>query len=107
MSKSSETNNVRYEKRDVNLFFIFGISALTIIVLVIIVIFLMNYFMGYKEEIVYEKQLKPESVDLKTLKMQEMEVLSTYKILDPEKGVYQIPVERAMELLVEETAGPN
>lgn len=100
-------NNVRYEKKDVNLLSVFGLSAIVIIIFIVILVFLINYFVQSKEEIVYEKQLKPESVELKDLITAEKEKLSTYKILDPAKGIYQIPIERAMELLAGEAPDNN
>ncbi len=60
--------------------------------------------MGYKEDIIYESQLKPESTDLKKIQVEESEILSTYQLLDPVKGVYRIPIEQAMKLLAEEAS---
>ena len=51
---------------------------------------------------VYERQLNPESVSLKEILAEENEILTSYKILDPDKGIYRIPVEQAMKILTEE-----
>ena len=100
-------NNVRYEKKDVNLLSVFGLSAVLIIILIVILVFLINYFVQSKEEIVYETLLKPESVELKDLFAAEKEKLNSYKILDPDKGIYQIPIDRAMELVAGEAPENN
>ena len=107
MTDVKNENNIRYEKKDVNLVSVFGLSAIFIIVLVVILVFLIDYFVKSKEEIVYETQLKPESIELKDLFAAEKEKLSGYKILDQDKGIYQIPIDQAMELLAREASDNN
>ena len=91
-----------YETRDVNLVkvFVYGISG--IIVLVALVIFALDYFTAAREEAVYEAVLSPESVALRELRAREVEELNSYEILDAQKGVYRIPIERAMTVMAEE-----
>jgi hypothetical protein len=36
------------------------------------------------------------------LRERETEELNSYELLDEEKGIYRIPIKRAMELIVEE-----
>jgi hypothetical protein len=50
----------------------------------------------------YDYVLKPESAPLRDLRAREMETLTTYKVLDPVKSVYRIPISRAMELMADE-----
>ncbi len=97
----SENQNPGYEKKDVNLKFVIGISLFSIIVLVVILVLLTDYFITEESKIVYETQLQPESVSLKDILAEEEEVLTTYKILDAEKGIYRIPIDRAINLLSE------
>jgi hypothetical protein len=104
---ATNNNSAGYEKRDVNIFMVIGLSVFLVIVLAVIVVFLMDYFVQTKEQMVYEIQLKPESVDLKTLQEAENEQLTTYKLIDAERGVYRIPIERAMELLAIEASNTN
>ncbi len=73
-----------------------------IIILATILLLLYNYFLAEKEEIVFEMQLKPESVLLRDIRASEEKTLTSYKLLDPQKGIYQIPIERAMQLIAEE-----
>ena len=91
-----------YEKLDINVRFIIGIAVVTIFVLIIIVVILNDYFIAEKEQMVYELQLKPESTELRSIRAFETETLTEYKILDEEKGIYRIPIERAMKLIVDE-----
>ena len=102
-----ENNEIKYEKRDVNVPFVLGVSAALIIVLVIILVVLTDYFTSAKEEMVYEVQLKPESAELKQLQAEEYERLHTYELLDADSKTYRIPIDRAMKLVAEESSGQN
>ena len=102
---STDNNSAGYEKRDVNIFMVIGLSVFLVAILVVILVFLMDYFVDAKEQMVYEVQLQPESVDLQSLEAADKEELSTYKILDAERGIYRIPIEQAMELLAKEASG--
>jgi hypothetical protein len=104
---SVENNSAGYEKRDVNIMMVIGLSVFLVALLVVILIFLMDYFVDAKEQMVYEVQLQPESVELQSLETADKEALSTYKILDAEQGIYRIPIERAMELLAKEASSTN
>ncbi len=102
---STDNNSAGYEKRDVNIVMVIGLSVLLVALLVVILVFLMDYFVDTKEQMVYEVQLQPESVELQDLEAADMEDLTTYKILNAERGIYRIPIERAMELLAKEASG--
>lgn len=100
-------NNAGYEKRDVNIFMVMGLAVVSVVLLTAILLFLNNYFVETKEQMVYVEQLQPESIDLKSLVDAEKKELSSYKILDAEHGVYQIPIDLAMKLLVKEASNPD
>ena len=104
---STDNNSAGYEKRDVNISMVIGLSVLSVVLLIIILVFLIDYFVESKEQMIYEAQLKPESADLNSLLVAEEEELTSYKVLDTERGVYRIPVDRAMELLVKEASNTN
>jgi hypothetical protein len=72
--------------------------------LIIIFVVLSDYFTVMETEAVYQAQLKPESVTLNELRAEDEKILTTYKLIDAEKGVYRIPIERAMHLLAEEAS---
>ncbi len=91
-----------YEKRDVNVNKIILAGVISVIIIVVLVIVVFDQFTAVKEELVYEKVLKPESVALRELRTRETEELTTYKVLNEKDSVYRIPIERAMELMAEE-----
>ena len=107
MEKKNNKNNAGYEKRDVNIFMVIGLSVLLVTLLIIILVLLTDYFMESKEQMIYDVQLQPDSVDLKSLLASEQEELTSFKILDAERGIYRIPIDRAMELLVKEASDKN
>ncbi len=100
------TNEVKkadgYEKKDVNFTKIIGISFVGIVILIVIIIVLADFFKIQKESMNYDSVLSKESKELSELRSFEFETLNNYKLLDAEKGVYQIPIKRAMQLLIEE-----
>jgi len=107
MNTTNNKNNAGYEKRDVNIFMVIGLSVLLVTLLIIILVLLTDYFVESKEQMIYEAQLQPDSVDLKNLLASEQEELTSFKILDTERGIYRIPIDRAMELLVKEASNKN
>jgi hypothetical protein len=107
MNTTNNNNNAGYEKRDVNIFMVIGLSVVSVALLIVILIFLSDYFMETKEQMIYETQLQPESVDLINLIAAEQEELTTYKVLDAERDIYRIPIDRAMDLLIRETSNNN
>lgn len=96
--------NLRYEKKDVNLKVLISAGLAAIIIFIVILTLLSDYFTVMETNAVYETQLKPESVSLNKILKEEQEILSTYKLIDSEKKIYRIPIERAMQLVVEESA---
>lgn len=93
---------VDYEKSDANLKIVLLVSLVGVVLLVFGVILVDNLFELTKQEIVYDTVLKPESIPLRDLRAREDEVLNSYKVLDSSKGVYQLPIDRAMELVADE-----
>lgn len=93
-----------YETGDVNVkkIILFGLGFA--VILAIILVGLYQLFMAQTEKQIYESVLKPESVPLRDLRAREDEILNSYKLIDPAKKVYQIPIARAMQLLADEAA---
>jgi hypothetical protein len=96
------TENSGYEKRDIKAVPVIGYAIGIIAFLVVVILILNNYFMAAKEELVYNVYLKPESSEIRDIRAIDIESLTTYKCLDEKRGVYRIPIERAMQLLAEE-----
>ena len=87
-----------YEKSDVRPGGLFISALVTIVVVVIIIVALNEIFISTKEQQIYTSVLSVESTELRELRAREMEVLTGYKVLDEKKGIYQIPIDRAIQL---------
>jgi len=91
-----------YDKTDVNITKIIGFSFVVLVVLTAIIIFLYEVFVYSKEQAIYEQVLSPESKAMRELRAKEDHVLNSYQIIDAEKGIYQIPIERAIQVISNE-----
>jgi len=90
-----------YEARDANIGRIVIIGIAFVVLLAVSLFFVDQYFKITKEKDIQEIILKPQSVTLREVRAREDEILSSYKLIDPSKGIYQIPINRAMELLAQ------
>lgn len=63
------------------------------------------WFKGAKDHEIAHKQAEFVPAELKAYRAQEDEILTSYKVLDKDKGRYRIPVARAMELVAQEHQG--
>jgi hypothetical protein len=93
-----------YDKQEPKAGLIAGLTVATFIALIAVILGVQAYFEKVREEQVYKEQLAPVSDDLKNLRNSEDEVLNSYKVVDKQNGVVQIPVKRAMELIASEAA---
>lgn len=91
-----------YERRDVSSVRVILYGVLGIVAVVIVVVFIVDYFTAVKNEIISEMVLKPESATLRELRAREAGELTGYGVIDEPQGVYRIPIERAMELMADE-----
>ncbi len=62
------------------------------------------FFRGYKDDELHRAQSKLETIQLNVLRAEENEVLTSYKMIDASKGLVQIPIAQAMEVVVAEHA---
>jgi hypothetical protein len=92
-----------YEERDVNIGRIALIGIVCVILLAISLFLVDQYFIITKEKDIQEIVLKPQSVTLREVRSREDEILNSYKLIDSSKGIYQIPISRAMEILAQNT----
>jgi len=104
MTDSEQDNSTSdgYERKDVNVGKIVLVVAVCAGFLIVAIILLSDYFTAVTEEQKYEVVLRPESAQLRELRAHEDETLNTYKILDSAKGVYRIPIDRAMKVMADE-----
>ena len=91
-----------YEKRDANLKWIIGVAIVIVVIVVAVVVFLNEYFIYSREKLVYDTVLSPESNELRDLRAREDEILNSYGVVDAEKDIYRIPIDRAMKVMADE-----
>ena len=91
-----------YEVRDIGWHTLLWIGALIVFGVAVFVIVLDSIFSIEKEREVYKQVLQPESVQLRELRAEEHKKLHSYGQIDAQKGIYQIPIDRAMELIAED-----
>ena len=96
-----------YEKKDVNIKSTLIVTAALVAFIVISLLFLNEYFLMEKEDIVLKQQLEPESISLAELTAHEDSVLTSYGVIDKEAGVYRIPLAQALELVAQEAISNN
>ena len=90
-----------YEKKDVNVSKIVGYALVSIIILIAILVFLNEFFIFQVEGIKMERD-SVVSTELRDLSAAEEETLNSYKVLNAEKNIYQIPIDRAMKMIADE-----
>ena len=93
------TENSGYEKKDIKAIPVIGYAGAIIALLVVIIVILNNYFIAAKEEMVYNVYLQPQSSEIRDFRARDTEILTTYKLLDENHGIYRIPIDRAIELV--------
>lgn len=72
------------------------------ILLVVVVVALQGLF-GQASRAEFRRKVEAEKpVELESLRATQLEQIGTYRWVDPKQGVVAIPIDRAMELLVEQ-----
>lgn len=105
-AKSHPSENMGHEMSDFSWTSVMWLIPLSVIVLATFTIGSMYLFKGAKDSELADKQaVGPDSREIQILRAKENEVLTSYKWLDKTGGRAQIPVARAMELLVKENEG--
>jgi len=122
-SKHANNPEIRYEKTDAHVRplyqFLFWISVITILTAIIAMVILRGLeswrdkastlpTMAEAPSQTWMGQPPPaprlqiqEPKDLAVFRKEEQEILTTYGIVDREKGIYRIPIEEAMKLTLE------
>jgi hypothetical protein len=73
-----------------------------IIIIGITLFLLYEYYIRVLDDTEYEFKLSKRSKKLMELRKLEDESLNSYKIIDEEKQIYQIPIDRSKELMLDE-----
>ena len=91
-----------YEKKDVSVKGI-ALSTLAIVVLIIVfIVMLRDYFVFNVEKSVTEEIVKNPNIQLIDILKKDKAMLSGYGIIDKEKGIFKIPIEQAMKSVVKD-----
>jgi hypothetical protein len=88
-----------YETRDANVRVFAGVGIAFVLLLIFTLIVLDQIFDVSREKVVEDVVMSPPSTPLQEMRNREDEVLNSYKVIDAQKGIYQIPIRRAMEIL--------
>jgi hypothetical protein len=97
-------SGVDFDRSEPRALLIASIGIASILGLTAMILGVQAYFDHMHEQQMYEKVLVPVSQDLKNLHSQEDQELNTYKYIDRDKGIVQIPITRAMQLIEQEAA---
>lgn len=92
-----------YEKRDTNVTKLILIAIASVVFVTVSIVVLNEIFLAEKEMLLQEVVLSVESKELIKLHEREADELTSYKAIDSVPGRYRIPIERAMELIAQES----
>lgn len=104
-SETTETQHLDagYELSDINVGKIVGLGVGIVIFLIVSFFILNSFFIQSKEDLVYERVLKPGNPKLAELQKKEHQILHSYGVVDSSRGIYRIPIDRAMNMIAEES----
>ncbi|NOZ03174.1 MAG: hypothetical protein GXO92_01005 [FCB group bacterium] len=106
-TKADRNKNSSYKSNAVSTWDVIKIALVSIVILVFIVFLTYEFFLKSKERAVYENLFQPESEKLVSVRKQADRKLHSYAVIDSEKNVYRIPIEKAIDLIVNEAREKN
>ncbi len=101
-AQSHPSENGGHEMSDFSWTTVLWLIPMAVIIMLIFFAVCIAWFKGAKDAEISEKQALFATTELNQLHAKESEILSSYKILDKDKGRYQIPIARAMELVAQD-----
>ena len=105
MSDVSHHETTGSHSREIRAGFIAVFAGISAVGLGVMLVVLQSLYLQVSEQEIHRKVLSRPSAELADLRAAEQASLAGYKALDKAKGVYQLPIDRAMELVVREYAG--
>jgi len=78
------------------------VGGVIVVTLVAILLGVQAYYDSVLEQQIFVKQLEPVSAQLTVLRAREDAQLHSYQYIDRAKGTVRLPIERAMDLLIQE-----
>jgi hypothetical protein len=91
-----------YEKRDTNAYLIIVLGGLLMVLFIFAIWFIWQVYFQAQDRLVQEVVTQPQLDSLRQARQLEREPLHQYQVLDSEAGIYSIPIDSAMKLMVEE-----
>ena len=91
-----------YEIRDIPVKSVVIGGVVFVIIIGITLFLLYEYYIRVLDDTEHEFKLSKRSKKLMELRKLEDESLNSYKIIDEEKQIYQIPIDRSKELMLDE-----
>ena len=79
-------------------------AIITIISIIVTIGGVYSYYSWYREKVLFERQLSPNSVELSTIRSLEDQLLNSYAFVEKSKEIVRLPVSRAIDLVVAESA---
>ncbi|HJO21325.1 MAG TPA: hypothetical protein QGF75_01525 [Candidatus Marinimicrobia bacterium] len=93
-------SNAGYEKKDIPVKPV-AIGGMIFIVIVAVTLLLLHeYYIRVVDDTVYEFRLSKRSNKLIELQESEEKALNNYKVVNEEEQIYQIPIDKSKELLL-------
>mgnify|MGYP001182852403 FL=1 len=93
-------SNTGYEKQDIPVKPVAIGGVIFVIIVALTIVLLYEYYVRVVDESVYEFRLSKRSNKLIELQASEEEALNSYRLIDKEEQVYQIPIDKSKELLL-------
>tara|TARA_Y100000741_G_scaffold328762_1_gene282212 strand:- start:485 stop:784 length:300 start_codon:yes stop_codon:yes gene_type:complete len=93
-------SNIGYEKKDIPVKPVAIGGVIFVIIVALTIVLLYEYYVRVVDESVYEFRLSKRSNKLIELQASEEEALNSYRLVDKEEQVYQIPIDKSKELLL-------
>ncbi|MFH1686238.1 MAG: hypothetical protein ABIE70_01795 [bacterium] len=78
-----------------------GVALTGTAAIVVVLILVSNFYTVPENDLVLQGINAPLPQEMLDLRIREQETLAGYKLLDSATGRYQIPIERAMELVIQ------
>ena len=97
-----DSNPSGYEKKDIPVKPVLIGGALCIVTVLITLYMLYEYYVRVLDDATYEFKLSKRSPKLEQLKKFEQENLNSYKAKEGDENLYQIPIEKSKEILLNE-----
>ena len=83
---------------------IFIAAIVSVVSIIVTITGVYTYYSWYRSKVLFERQLSPASVELKTIRSVEDQTLNTYGYVDKDKVIVRLPIARAMEFVAGESA---